>query len=88
MSKLELGLGLEVLGFRTAPPLGKTTKGEEYKTQEPFCLVNVGFFLFFYIVFFFLFFFCFAFIAFTIACSSPCIAAACCGMLLFALCCC
>ncbi len=47
MSKLELGLGLEVLGFRAAPPLGKTTKGEEYKTQEPYCLVNVCFFCFF-----------------------------------------
>lgn len=54
MSKLELGLRLEVLGFKAAPPLGKATKGEEYKTQEPFCLVNVCFFLFFYIVFFFL----------------------------------
>jgi hypothetical protein len=32
MSKLELGLGLEVLGFRAAPPPSKTTKGEEYKT--------------------------------------------------------
>jgi len=30
MSKLELGLGLEVLGFRAAPPPSKTTKGEEY----------------------------------------------------------
>jgi hypothetical protein len=36
MGKLELGLGLEVLGFRVALPLGKTTKGEEFKIQETF----------------------------------------------------
>jgi hypothetical protein len=32
MGTLELGLGLEVLGFRVAPPLGETTRGEEYKS--------------------------------------------------------
>jgi hypothetical protein len=37
MGRLELGLGLEVLGFRVAPPLGETTKEEKYKSQEAFC---------------------------------------------------
>jgi hypothetical protein len=29
---LELGSGSEVLGFRAAPPLGETMRGEEYKS--------------------------------------------------------
>jgi hypothetical protein len=32
MGTLELGLGLEVLGFRVAPPPGETIRGEEYKS--------------------------------------------------------
>jgi hypothetical protein len=30
MGTLEVGLGLEVLGFRVAPPLRETTRGQEY----------------------------------------------------------
>jgi hypothetical protein len=33
---LELGLRLKALRFRVAPPLGETTKGKGYKTQEVF----------------------------------------------------
>jgi hypothetical protein len=36
MGRLELGLKLEVLGFKVVPPLGETTKGEGYKTQKVF----------------------------------------------------
>jgi hypothetical protein len=32
MGTLELGLGSKVLGFRVAPPLGETMRGEEYKS--------------------------------------------------------
>jgi hypothetical protein len=41
MGRLELGLGLEVLGFRAAPPLGETTKGEEIKVKRLFVLINM-----------------------------------------------
>jgi hypothetical protein len=46
MGRLELGLGLEVLGFRAAPPLGETTKGEEIKVERLLFLLTCVFFVF------------------------------------------
>lgn len=53
MDRLELSLGLEVLGFRVVPPLSKTTKGEGYKFKGFFYFVSLCFSLRF--VSFFLF---------------------------------
>jgi hypothetical protein len=36
IGRLELGLRLEVLGFKAMPRPRETTKGEGYKTQEVF----------------------------------------------------
>jgi hypothetical protein len=44
MGRLELGLGLEVLGFKAAPPVGEITKGEKLKVRRVFVLINVCFF--------------------------------------------
>jgi hypothetical protein len=39
MVRLELGLGLEVVGFRvySVPPPGETLNGEGYKIQKVLC---------------------------------------------------
>ncbi len=47
MGRLKLGLGLEALGFRAAPPLEETTKGEEIKVKRLFVLITMCFFCFF-----------------------------------------
>jgi hypothetical protein len=74
MNTLELGLRLEVLGFRAAPPLGETTKEKGYKIQEAFLPCYCVFFLFFIV--FCLLFFCFTFVphlAFVVTCSLLCV---------------
>jgi hypothetical protein len=36
MGRLELGLGLEVLGFRVVPPSRENRKGEGFKIEQVF----------------------------------------------------
>jgi hypothetical protein len=58
MDRLELSVGSEVLGFRMAPPLGETMKGEGYKIQRFFYLLACVFHCVLFLVF--LFCICFA----------------------------
>jgi hypothetical protein len=81
MDRLESSLGLEVLRFRVAPPLGKTMKGEGYQTQE---ILKTLLAYFFHCVLFFVILFCICFspcIVVVYYGLSPCITLTCCGPL-------
>ncbi len=54
MGRLELGLGLEVLGLKVVPRLKENTTREGYKTKKVFCLIKLRFFCFFVLHLFFI----------------------------------